>query len=74
MTQEALSEVMENLRQDEALETQMIGLYLTLLDIGIEQCLPEDEQAAFRRQLELVHEQSKQHKAAIQGLIKKYGH
>lgn len=72
MNQESLKEVIEGLRGDEVMETQMISLYLTLLDVGIDGCLPEEKRAGFRQALTQIHQESLRHKEAVQGLIKKY--
>ncbi len=72
MKQASLKEVIEGLRQDEIMETQMIGLYLTLLDVGIDGCLPEDKRPGFRQALSTIHQESIRHKEAVQELIKKY--
>ncbi|NTW22787.1 hypothetical protein HGA34_04605 [Candidatus Falkowbacteria bacterium] len=72
MKQESLKEIIEGLRQDEVMESQMIGLYLTLLDVGIDGCLPEDKRPGFRQALTQIQQESIRHKEAVQGLIKKY--
>lgn len=54
------------------METQMIGLYLTLLDVGIDGCLPEEKRAGFRQALTTIYQESIRHKEAVRELIKKY--
>jgi len=72
MEKQPLTEVINNLTEDEAMETQMIGLYLTLLEVGIEKCLPEEHRTIFRQKLEKIYTESKMHKEIVQQLLKKY--
>ncbi|MEI7497846.1 MAG: hypothetical protein WCK11_01010 [Candidatus Falkowbacteria bacterium] len=72
MRETALREIINNLHEEEQAENQMISLYLTLLDVGIEGCLLPERRASFRASLQLIYDESIKHRQIIQTLIKKY--
>jgi hypothetical protein len=74
--EEAKSELRQKLfaelEMEEETENQLIWLYRTLLDMGVENCIGGGEGQALREGMTILYEESKLHKVVINNLIKKY--
>jgi hypothetical protein len=60
------------LESEEDTENQLIWLYTTLLDLGVENCLESDKGDIFRKGMIVLRDESLTHKTAIHALIAKY--
>lgn len=67
-----MEDILTTLQDEEGAEKQLISLYLTLLDAGVENCLPENMRPEFKRKLNVVQKESEKHKRLIDGLLAKY--
>ncbi|PKM91753.1 hypothetical protein CVU82_00920 [Candidatus Falkowbacteria bacterium HGW-Falkowbacteria-1] len=66
-------QVLSELRSEEETENQLIWLYQTLIDLGIENCFSEDHRAFFSDGMKTLRDESKAHKILINSVIAKYG-
>lgn len=64
--------VLMELRAEEETENQLIWLYQTLIDLGIENCFSEDNKAFFGDGMKTLRDESKAHKLLINSVINKY--
>lgn len=64
--------VLAELRAEEDTENQLIWLYQTLMDLGIENCFPVDDRESFRTGMKTLKEESETHKKMINVIIDKY--
>ncbi len=65
-------QIIDELRREEETENQLIWLYQTLIDLGIENCFSEDNKIIFRDNMKLLKEESEKHKTMINSLIDKH--
>ncbi len=65
-------QIIEELRREEDVENQLIWLYQTLIDLGIENCFSEDNKIIFRDNMKVLKEESEKHKIMINGIIDKH--
>ncbi len=65
-------QILDELRREEEVENQLIWLYQTLIDLGIENCFSEDNKIIFRDNMKILKEESEKHKIMINGIIDKY--
>lgn len=64
--------IIEELRAEEETENQLIWLYQTLLDLGIENCFRSDHSDFFKKGMEKLKNDSVAHKLLIKKVISKY--
>lgn len=64
--------VLLELRTEEETENQLIWLYQTLIDLGIENCFSEDNRKFFSEGMKTLRDESKAHKLLINSVINKY--
>lgn len=72
MNTDQAKKILEELAAEEDTENQLIWLYRTLLDLGIENCLEGDQKDVFRKGMDVLYEESKIHQVIVGDLIKKY--
>lgn len=65
-------QILKELQEEETTENQLIWLYQTLMDLGIENCFPEGNRAFFKEGMVTLKEESEQHKIMISSVIDKY--
>jgi hypothetical protein len=65
-------QIINELRGEEETENQLIWLYQTLIDLGIENCFSEDNKIIFRDNMKILKEESEKHKIMINSIIDKY--
>lgn len=64
--------ILSELRAEEDTENELIWLYQTLMDLGIENCFPQSERENFRSGMKTLKEESEMHKKMINVIIDKY--
>ena len=64
--------LLDELAMEEETENQLIWLYKTLLDMGVENCVAASERDFFKKGMTVLYEESRMHKEVIQSLIKKH--
>lgn len=64
--------IIKGLFEEEATENTLISLYLALLDIGIENCVAEAEKNNFLKGINILYNDSIEHKEIIINILKKY--
>lgn len=64
--------ILAELRAEEETENQLIWLYQTLIDLGIENCFSDDHKVFFAEGMKKLRDESKAHKFLIKGVIDKY--
>lgn len=64
--------LLDELSMEEETENQLIWLYRTLLDMGVENCVAESERDFFKKGMTILYEESRQHKEIIQSLVVKH--
>jgi hypothetical protein len=65
-------QILDELRREEEVENQLIWLYQTLIDLGIENCFSEDNKIIFRDNMKILKEESEKHKIMINSIIDKH--
>ncbi len=65
-------QILDELRSGEETENQLIWIYQTLLDLGIENCFSGDHSQFFKEGMEKLYNDSVGHKLLIQKIINKY--
>lgn len=60
------------LELEEDTENQLIWLYTTLLDLGVENCVRGGQGEVFRKGMLILRDESLKHKEIIKNLIVKY--
>jgi hypothetical protein len=66
------SDILKELKSEEETENQLIWLYQSLLDLGIENCFRDDHKVFFRDGMKKLYDDSKAHKLLIGKIISKY--
>lgn len=66
------NQILSELRAEEETENQLIWLYQTLMDLGIENCFPKDNREFFSNGMKTLKEESEKHKVMIATIIDKY--
>jgi len=66
------AELLKELDLEEEEENRLMWLYATLLDMGVEGCLPESRRNLFRQGLKVLSEESNQHRLSIRQITAKY--
>lgn len=66
------AELLKELDLEEEEENRLMWLYATLLDMGVEGCLPEGRRNLFRQSLKILSEESNQHRLSIRQITAKY--
>jgi hypothetical protein len=64
--------IMEDLMQEEAAENALIALYRFMLDIGIHYCFLPEYRAKLRDGMQILHDDSLEHKRIIDNMLAKY--
>ena len=64
--------IIEELRLEEEEENQLIWLYQTLIDLGIENCFSEGNRDIFRDNMKILKEESEKHKIMINSIIDRH--
>ncbi len=67
-----INKIIADLRAEEDTENQLIWLYQTLLDLGIENCFNDDHASFFREGMKKLYQDSQGHKLLIEKIISKY--
>ncbi|MFA7365407.1 MAG: hypothetical protein WCZ12_03600 [Patescibacteria group bacterium] len=65
-------DILTELRSEEETENQLIWLYQTLLDLGIENCFGDSHKEFFKDGMKALRDESKAHKLLIKSVIDKY--
>lgn len=65
-------DIIESLFREEAAENNLISLYLSLLELGLENCIAQSERENFRREMDILYSESIEHKEIILNILKKY--
>ncbi len=66
------NKIIEELRNEERVETDMIRLYQTLIENGAVNCFPEEKQEEFKRGVEILNRESEKHQRIVFNMIEKY--
>ena len=66
------AELLKELGIEEEEENRLMWLYATLLDMGVEGCLPESRRDMFRQSLRDLSDESKQHRLLIRQIAAKH--
>jgi hypothetical protein len=72
MEQTQLKKLIDDLALEEQAENQLIWMYNTLLDLGVENCLEGNQQDIFRQGMDTLYKESVMHLALIKKIIEKY--
>ena len=65
------AELLKKLDLEEEEENRLMWLYATLLDMGVEGCLPASRHDFFRQSLKVLSEESNQHRLLIRQIVAK---
>ncbi|MFA5061902.1 MAG: hypothetical protein WC526_02045 [Patescibacteria group bacterium] len=60
------------LLDEEMIEVNFINLYMSLLDLRVEQCIDAKKQKEFRKGMEILHSDSQEHRRIIENIIRHY--
>lgn len=66
------TEVLKKIEAEEETENALIWLYDTLLDLGVENCLPISEQNNFREKMKILADESREHKLILDKIKNNY--
>ncbi len=66
------NEVLKKIEAEEETENALIWLYDTLLDLGVENCLPISEQNNFRTKMKILADESREHKLILDKIKSNY--
>ena len=72
MEEKRTAEIIENLLKEEEAENVLISLYILLLDLGIQNCLSEDQRDGFRNSMNILYKESLKHKQFIEDIFNNY--
>lgn len=64
--------IMEDLMQEEGAENALIALYGFMLDIGIHFCFPPEHRLKLREGMQILHDDSLEHKKIVEMMLIKY--
>jgi len=70
--EDKINQILQMLLTEESVETNMIEIYKSLLDLGAENCVDEKEKEEFRNGINILYEDSVRHKEAILRIRNKY--
>ena len=71
-TKNKIKNITEGLLLEEEAENTLISLYISLLDLGVENCVSETERDGFRKGMDILYGESVKHKEIIINLLNKY--
>lgn len=66
------AELIKDLLKYEREEVNLIELYKTLLDVGVADCLPDNEKRTFKESLETLFHDSEKHQRMVASLTSKF--
>ena len=66
------AELLKELGIEEEEENRLMWLYATLLDMGVEGCLPEARREFFKQSLKVLSDESNQHRLSIRQITAKH--
>ncbi|MCU0680492.1 MAG: hypothetical protein MUF50_04295 [Planctomycetes bacterium] len=71
MQSEETKKLFLELEGEEETENELIWLYKTFLDLGVENCFDESQRVNFRKGMEILYTESKAHKEIIRSIKEK---
>jgi len=72
MQNNKIENIIKGLLQEEDAENVLISLYITLLNLGVQNCVAETERENFRKGMSILYGESLTHKTIIANLFNKY--
>jgi len=72
MAEDKKLQVIKKLLREESRENDLISIYLSLLDVGVDKCLSKEKRAEFQKDMEVLFKDSVRHKKVVNSLFTKY--